>query len=206
MNELHALAVRNAEELRRLNARIGETFAHRPDSTAGRAAWEAACREFHERFEDLFFPGGERAWSGFVRGEPTFVENALAFLEADPWSFRSGYHKQVVWRRLKQLPLNVEDRQRLEQVALSYLPKRVRWEFWHMARYVRLRGGPEFWGTVERLATSAERTPSALKATWLLLVRANAPVRRRIWRELLRAKYEPGYTPNLDFESPRHET
>jgi hypothetical protein len=193
-------------ELRRLNERIGETLPHRSSSAAGRAAWEAACREFHDRFDDLFFPGGERAWSGFLRGEAAFIENALAFLEADPWSFRSGYHKQVVWRRLKRLPLNAEDHRRLEQVALSYLAKRVRWEFWHMAKYMRLRGGAEFWETVKGLATSTERTPSAIKATWLLLVRANAPVRRCIWRELLRAKYEPGYAPTLDFGGPRHET
>lgn len=75
-----------------------------------------------------------------------------------------------------------------------------------MAKYMRLRGGPEFWATVQGLATSTERTPSAIKATWLLLVRENAPVRRFIWRELLRAKYEPGYVPTLDFGSPRHET
>lgn len=203
---LQALAVRNAEELRRLYARIGETLPHRSTSAAARVAWESACREFHDRFDDLFFPGGEIAWSGFVRGDSAFVENALAFLEADPWSFRSGYHKQIVWRRLKTMSLSAEDHRRLEQVALSYLPKRVRWEFWHMAKYMRLRGGPEFWETVEKLATSAERTAGAIKATWLLLVRANAPVRRCIWRELLRAKYEPGYKPTLDFGSRRHET
>jgi hypothetical protein len=206
MKELQALAVRNAKELRRLNARIGETLAHRSSSAAGRAAWEAACTEFHVRFGDLCFPGGELAWTGFVHGDSAFVENALAFLEADPWSFRSGYHKQVIWRRLKRLPLNADDHRRLEQVALSYLPKRVRWEFWHMAKYMRLRGSPDFWETVERHAASTERTPSAIKATWLLLLRTNAPVRRCIWRELLRAKYEPGYAPTLDFGSPRHET
>lgn len=206
MKELQALANRNAEELRRLYARIGETLPHRSSSGAGRATWEAACREFHERFDDLFFPGGESAWTGFVRGESAFVENALAFLEADPWSFRSGYCKQVVWRRLKRLPLNTEDHLRLEQVALSYLPKRVRWEFWHMAKYMRIRGSTDFWGTVERHATSSARTPSAIKAGWLLLARVNAPVRRCIWRELLRAKYEPGHTPTLDFWSARHET
>ncbi len=199
MKELQALAVRNAQELRRLYARIGETLPYRSNSANGRAAWEAACREFHERFGHLFFPGGEQAWSGFLRGEAAYIANALAFLETDPWSFRSGYHKQIVWRRLKRLPLSAEDNQRLEQVALSYLSKRVRWEFWHMAKYMRIRGGSEFWKSVESLSMSAERAPNSIKATWLLLVRANAPVRRCIWRELLRAKYEHGYVPAIDF-------
>jgi hypothetical protein len=206
MKELHALALRNAKELRRLNGRIGETLRHRSSSAAGRAAWESACKEFHDRFDELFFPGGEPAWSRFIRGEAAFVENALAFLEADPWSVRSGYHKQVIWRYLKRLSLREEDGRRLEDIALLYLQKRVRWEFWHMAKYMRLRGRPEFWETVEALALSTERTAGAIKATWLVLVRANAPVRRCIGRELLRAKYETGYAPALDFGSPRHET
>ena len=206
MNDLQALALRDANELRRLYRRIDETLRHRSSSKEGRAAWEAACGEFHARFDDLCFPGGAEAWSGFGRGEAAFVPHALAFLEADPWSFRSGYHKQVVWRRFKRFLQSEQELQRLEQVALSYLPKRVRWEFWHMAKFVRARGQPDFWNSVLLLAASTDRSSSAVKANWLLLVRANVPVRRLIQRELLRASYQSGYTPVLDLPNLPHET
>ena len=206
MEKLHVLAIGNAKELRRLNDRIEETLRNRSASPTGRAEWSAACAEFHERFNDLFFPGGDEAWAGFLQGRVGYIEHALAFLEADQWSFRSGYHKQIVWRRFKRLLLSKDELDRLEQAALSYLPKRVRWEFWHMAKFVCLRGSETFWQRVEGLASSAERSPSAIKANWLLLTRANVPVRSLVGHELLRAKYQPGYTPALDLPGPRRET
>lgn len=205
MNRLQEVALLNAKELRRLTGRISETMRRRSNSPAERAEWGAACSEFHSRFGELFFPGGESAWANFIRGDASYVEHALAFLEADPWSFRSGYHKQIVWRRLKQVLLSEPEHQRLEAVALQYLSKRVRWEFWHMAKYVRLRGSLKFWQDITELALAADRSPIAIKANWLLLVRANLPVRRCIQRELFRTRYEPMYTPVLDFPRPHHE-
>jgi hypothetical protein len=202
MRDLVALATANAEKMRALNARIKETVKLRQTSAAHKARWEAACADFHGQFGELFFPGGIQAWTDFTRGDCANVEPALAFLEADPFAFRSGYHKQIVWNRFKQIFLSSEEEQRLESVAMGCLNKRVRWEFWAMARYLRLRGSAEFWQKVRQLATASQRSPVAVKAHWLLLVQANQPVRRRIGHELLRAKYEAAYQPTLDFHRP----
>jgi len=149
MNRLQEVALLNAKELRRLTGRISETMRRRSNSPAERAEWGAACSEFHSRFGELFFPGGESAWANFIRGDASYVG--------------------------------------------------------HMAKYVRLRGSLKFWQDITELALAADRSPIAIKANWLLLVRANLPVRRCIQRELFRTRYEPMYTPVLDFPRPHHE-
>jgi len=202
MSDLITHVTANAERMRALSARIDETVRLRATSATHRAEWEAACADFHRQFDELFFPGGSQAWLDFTKGKSPEVEPALAFLEADPFSFRSGYHKQILWNRFKQIFLFPHEKQRLESVALSYLNKRVRWEFWHMAKYVRLRGSLEFWQSVTQIAVAGPRSSAAVKAYWLLLVRNNQPIRRRIGSELLRAKYEHGYKPLLDFYVP----
>lgn len=202
MSDLVTQITANAERMRALNDRINETVKYRATSAAHKAEWQAACADFHSQFDELFFPGGSKAWLDFTKGESPDAESAIAFLEADPFAFRSGYHKQIIWNRFKQIVLSASEKQRLESVAISYLGKRVRWEFWNMAKYVRLRGGAEFWQNVTLIATADSRSTTAIKAYWLLLVRDNEPVRRRIYSEFLRARYEPGYKLTLDFYKP----
>jgi len=177
----------------------------RSNSAAERTKWEAACAEFHTQFDDLFFPGGVAGWSTFLAGTPEGTQLALLFLEVDQYTFRSGYHKQIVWHRLKRLFLTADEQHRLESVAVMYLHKRVRREFWHMVRFMRLRGSPSFWEHVELLSTRGGDQPSAIKARWLLLARMNAPVRQWVGSELFHPKYQPGYVPRLDFPVPKQK-
>jgi hypothetical protein len=185
----------NAHRLRLLHARILETVKLRSTSPA---EWEAACADFHAQFGDLFFPNGEVGWSDFVSIKGHGIELALLFLEVDQYTFRSGYHKEFVWKRLKKLPLSTEAQDRLEKVGLMYLQKRVHFEFWSMVNFMRLRGSPRFWQNVEILAKTGAGGVGR-KARWMLLARNNAPVRRWISSELSQARYEPGYVPRLDF-------
>lgn len=185
----------NACTLRFLHARVSETVKLRSTSPA---EWEAACADFHAKFGDLFFPNGEAGWSDFVSTEGRGVELALLFLEVDQYTFRSGYHKGFVWKRLKKLHLSSEAQDRLEKVGLMYLQKRVHREFWPMVNFMRLRGSPRFWQDVEILAKTGTEGVDR-KARWMLLARNNAPVRRWISSELFRVRYEPGYVPCLDF-------
>lgn len=196
---MHAHAAR----LRALHDRIGETYPQGSRSPARRQQWEDACSDFHAQYDQLFFPGGGDAWAGFMSGHPSgrHVESALAFLQADPWYHRSGYHKQVVWNRFKRIFLAAQEKAVLEQIALQYLGRRVRWEFWHMARFVRLRGSDEWWQRVGSLARDPVRSASAIQATWLVLFKENQPVRHAIHREILRTRYEPGYQAVLDFRN-----
>ncbi len=52
------------------------------------------------------------------RGDAGVLSAALSFLEADLWTFRSGYVRAEILRRLKRAELSDEHRRRLEDVIV----------------------------------------------------------------------------------------
>jgi hypothetical protein len=200
MTDIAAIVAANAEALVQLHSRIHETLARRFRSEADRDRWVEACAEFHRRFPELIFPGGLKHWEAFLSGAPEEIESAITFLEVDPWFFRSGYLKQIVWGRIKRASLTVAQQDRLEAVALAYLKKRVHLEFWYMVRFVRACGTDSFWHQVAAIART-DQSDVGNKAGWLLLAKQNHPVKNWVGRECRRARYEPGYVPNLRFHS-----
>jgi hypothetical protein len=68
--------------------------------------------------------------------DPAAIESAVQFLEVDPVFFRSGYIKEDLLERLRQAPLDENQKRRLKQVILARVrdPK-TRREF---RRYCRL--------------------------------------------------------------------
>ena len=81
----------NAKELARLHALIHEKFRHRGEGALQRAQWEAACAEFHTRYNGLAFPGGyDGALDRISSGEALAMEAGFCFLECRPYFFRSG--------------------------------------------------------------------------------------------------------------------
>ncbi len=107
----------NAAEIVRLHRRIHETVKERSTSDAGRLAWKQACADFHQRFNQLAFPGGYgEALEKFRSGDTSVVEPALCFLELRPYFFRSGYMFNTLMRRMKPIPLTPDQRARLEAV------------------------------------------------------------------------------------------
>jgi hypothetical protein len=109
----------NAREVARLHRRIHETFAVREKNQASHDAWVAACAEFHSRFNELAFPGGERdAAARIAKGEPYAVEAALCFLELRPYFFRSGYMYQSFLRKMKHAALTKEQSERFNAVLV----------------------------------------------------------------------------------------
>jgi hypothetical protein len=71
---------------------------------------------------------------GLAKGYVRFVETGIAFLEADPWFFRSGYEKQNIIRHLKRAQLTEAQRIRLARVVLAAIDGRDRVEFRHFGR------------------------------------------------------------------------
>jgi hypothetical protein len=55
---------------------------------------------------------------GLARRETSAIDAALAYLEADPWSFRSGYAKQRLVRRLAGQHLSPAQRSRANALIL----------------------------------------------------------------------------------------
>jgi hypothetical protein len=187
MSKLKAEITANALILDQLHKHIHESVRFRDRSKSDRDRWSAFCKEFHRLYDELFFPGGSTRWEAFLSRDASETETAIAFLEADPWFFRSGYMKQQIWDHLKRASLTSKQERQLEAAAMAYLYRRVEREFWHMARYVRMRGSSAFWDAVTSLAaTSAGKL--SVKAGWLLLARQNVPVRNQISTELWRAK------------------
>lgn len=198
MTEFAILMRANLAEIDRLQRRVHETVNSRDRSVADRQAWIDACRQFHERFDQLAFPGGASQWGAFLAGKSRGIDAAIAFLDVDPWFLRSGYTKEIIWHRLKRFSIDAPRAGLLETIALAWLRRRVRREFWAMARYLRARASTPFWDTVNALAIPHHGN-TGLRAHWLRLTCTGAPVRHWVGAELLRRRDEPGYAPDFWF-------
>ncbi|GAB2524412.1 hypothetical protein [Lysobacter humi (ex Lee et al. 2017)] len=153
--------------------------------------WHAACEEFHARFDELVYPGGGAGLEAVRSANPQAVENAIRFLAADPYHFRSGYIKEYLWRWLRHVELSGHKRGRLACAALSYLERPASREFWVMANAMRQLAEPGFWVQVTNKVASGG--PVGTRALILLAHAASpqtgATVRRQIRRAWLREKY-----------------
>ena len=109
--------------------RIDETFLHRDDSAEAWARWKLACVDWHASRRDT-----DSLWENSTRerlraGDPAAVEDAIVFLETDPWFFRSGYLKERVTRALRRAPLSSAQRERLRRLIIEVCRGRNRREF-----------------------------------------------------------------------------
>lgn len=73
-------------------------------------------------------------------GDPAATESAIAFLEADPWEFRSGYAKRKVMSALAHRPLDDAAHRRLARVLLHHVDVGERLEFRASCRLARRLG------------------------------------------------------------------
>ncbi len=100
-------------------------------------------------------------------GRTTNLEKYLAFLEADPHFFRSGYAKSEVIRGLKRLPLTQTQQRRLQNVVLHVVDKGFRREFRDYCRLARYVQSADWLQELETRLSS--RDPNqALRARWVL--------------------------------------
>jgi len=107
----------NAKEIERLRARIDEAVTVRDKGPKEKATWEAACWEFHARYDALAFPGGYTdALDRIVSGDAAAIEAALCFLELRPRFFRSGYMYKDILRKTMRAQLSESQASRLLQV------------------------------------------------------------------------------------------
>ena len=100
-------------------------------------------------------------------GAPHGVDDALTFLEADPWCFRSGYAKERLLRSLGTVEFTEAQRRRGAAVVRSYVLGPDRREFRPVGRLVRALDAevrPFLLATLSRGAPVAAR-----HALWLLL-------------------------------------
>ena len=107
----------NAVEIVCLHSRVRETSKRRDESAQRRQAWQLACTELHERYNDLAFPGGyDDALERIESGKAQAMEAAICFLELRPYFFRSGYMFKDILRKCKRAPLSPQQESRLKIV------------------------------------------------------------------------------------------
>ena len=93
------------------------------------ARWEDAAREWHEALA-LLYP--EAFWDDLERlrtDDSIAADRVIAFLEVDPWCFRSGYAKETILHFLKRATLTGDQATRLRAVILNAVDVGDRREF-----------------------------------------------------------------------------
>jgi hypothetical protein len=159
----------NAGELRELHAAIHRAFRSRDASKAGFAAWRQACEAFHSNYDRLAFPGGlNRAYDHLKQGDAEVTEPVIAFLEADPYFFRSGYVKADLLRALPKFPLDQRQRARLRQVILARVKGPARREFRRYCNLAPHVTTPGFEEELATLAAGSQQQLTARHAGWVL--------------------------------------
>jgi hypothetical protein len=115
--------------------------------------WAAALREepknenlFSQAYFYLYSPGFWMDVGSLRSGDPTRLETAVVFLEANPWCFHSGYVKARLLRYLKKRSLPVPEpyAERLRRVITTVVDNQGGWEFKWYCRLARKLQTPEF--------------------------------------------------------------
>ena len=131
---------RAERDMNTLTVRINETFKHRHEGEAAWSAWEKSTREFRTYENPVFLLWRSEVLAAIVAGNRNEVKGALAFLEADPYFFRSRYLKEKVLHAIKRAPLDKRDEAHLQMIVLRTLEGRYKREFPFYARLIpRLR-------------------------------------------------------------------
>lgn len=158
----------NAAELQRLHDRIHETFRERSQSAKHWAAWEEAAKAFHLAYDRLAFPGGlTKEFELLKASDSTAIEMAVRFLEADPWYFRSGYHKADILRQLRKHALSDDQCARLREVILRKVRACYARETREYARFAPKVTNAEFEAKVLEIARNSNRF-TARHAQWIV--------------------------------------
>ena len=95
---------KNATEIRRLHKRLHETHRVREQSAAQHQAYLDALAEFQGRYDGLAFPNGlTREFELLKTADVQAAANAIAYLEAHPYYFRSQYIAGSLRRALNKI-------------------------------------------------------------------------------------------------------
>lgn len=98
------------------------------------ARYDALLLDFHAATARALPSADPSFVANLAAGHQRAIEEAIGFLEADPWCFRSGYEKQNLIRHLKRAALSEVQRERLGGVVLAAVDGRDRAEFRHYCR------------------------------------------------------------------------
>lgn len=104
----------------------------------------------------LYTQDFERAVAELRNGRSAGIETAIAFLEADPWHYHSGYLKQKLARWIRRMPLTEQQRERLRQALTSAIQKGRREDLSEYVSLGRTLDTPEFRSRLLKVIETAD--------------------------------------------------
>lgn len=117
---------------------------------------EAARTTYQLAWSALYSPEFLDQVQSLKRGDAAAIECGVAYLEADPWHFRSGYLKQDIARYLRHVPLSESDKQRLRAAILAAIAKGQREDLKEYIRLARVLDTPAFRTTLQSMAKKSD--------------------------------------------------
>lgn len=146
---------------------LKEAVKYREQSSEARQRWLETVEQFHSAIDHAYPEDFWELWKKLPSGDPTAVENAVLFLEADPWFFRSGYVKSGLIKKLNRLPLLAELEARLRNVLLDVVKTRDRREFRSYCHLARRVESADLRRDLSKLQTSADPNVQR-RVKWML--------------------------------------
>ena len=102
-----------------LHTRVLDAVVKRRQSKEDHIAWKDACTAWNGHRSILNTFENDDALNRLEDGDPDLLDLAIAFVEVNPFYFRSGYLKKRLFRRLKHLKLTDTQRRRILMGILS---------------------------------------------------------------------------------------
>lgn len=121
--------IKTENTINRQDQLIHKTFSGRKNSQEAWSTWENACLDFHNTTLATDFLWSRETQLNIRSGNRESIDDALLFLEVDPWYFRSGYLKETLIDSLKNAPLTDDDKSRIRNIIISIASGRNRREF-----------------------------------------------------------------------------
>ncbi|WP_261575400.1 hypothetical protein [Frankia gtarii] len=106
--------------LTQLQAEVGSLYTKRDLDLESWRRWEQKSALFKTRAAEFYAPF-DAAAAALRAGDPTGLETAVQFLEADPWCFRSGYMKAGLMHRIANSAGTEAHRPRLQDIVMYLL-------------------------------------------------------------------------------------
>lgn len=158
MKTLSRELISEAERIKgSLYKRIGTTFAKRNQSPKDRKEWSDAADAWHSHIHPI-----DKLWQTHFMADlrdsvPYAVEEAILYLEVDPWYHRSGYLKERLIRGLKAATLKNSERTRLLNVCWNAAAGKNRREFRNYCSLASVVGGSDLIELLESVSEDRDR-------------------------------------------------
>ena len=124
--------------------RIHAAFRSRDQSKDGLENWKKAALAWHAQRYPTDFLWSDEFITDLRNSKRDAIEQAILYLEVDPWYFRSGYLKERLVRRLKSANLSTQDCTRLRNVIWNVASGKNRREFRDFCRLATVVASDDF--------------------------------------------------------------